>query len=67
LGRSPAAPAAADANRRDRTEWPAAAGPIPDPVGLHRRIREIPGVVDSGLFVGMDLEVRVADSPPEGP
>ena len=31
----------------------AAFGEIADPAALHRRIREIPGVLDSGLFCGL--------------
>lgn len=28
-------------------------GPIPDPAALHRRLLQVPGVVDTGLFVQM--------------
>ena len=34
-------------------------GAISDPQALHAKIREIPGVLDSGLFVGMADEVLV--------
>lgn len=39
----------------DNENWlvNASFGEIADPARLHRRIREIPGVLDSGLFVGM--------------
>jgi len=49
----------------DNGNWivTAAFGPIPDPGSLHREILGIPGVVDSGLFVGMADEVRVATTP----
>lgn len=40
-------------------------GEIADPAGLHAGIREIPGVLDSGLFVGMADEVLV-EGRPEG-
>ena len=36
-------------------------GPITDPAGLDRAIREIPGVVGTGLFVGMADLVLVQD------
>jgi len=36
-------------------------GGIDDPAALDRRIREIPGVVDNGLFVGMVERVLVQD------
>ncbi len=39
-------------------------GPITDPGALHRDILGIPGVVDSGLFVGMADEVLVVQGPP---
>ncbi len=35
--------------------------PIPDPAGLERAIREIPGVVGTGLFLGMAETVLVQD------
>lgn len=34
-------------------------GEISDPAALHRKIRDIPGVLDSGLFAGMADEVLV--------
>ena len=34
-------------------------GEIADPAALHREIRDIPGVLDSGLFAGMADEVLV--------
>ncbi len=34
-------------------------GGIADPSSLHRRIREIPGVLDSGIFTGMAGQVLV--------
>ena len=34
-------------------------GEIADPAALHRKIRDIPGVLDSGLFAGMADEVLV--------
>ena len=37
----------------------AAFGEIADPAALHREIRDIPGVLDSGLFAGMADEVLV--------
>lgn len=37
----------------------AAFGEIADPAALHRKIRDIPGVLDSGLFAGMADEVLV--------
>jgi len=37
----------------------AAFGEIADPAALHRQIRDIPGVLDSGLFAGMADEVLV--------
>ena len=53
----------------------AAFGEIADPAALHRRIREIPGVLDTGLFVGMADLVLVegrgvfpkCDPPPAAP
>ena len=45
----------------------AAVGAIEDPPALERRLRELPGVVATGLFLGMAhevlLEVEGADSP----
>jgi ribose 5-phosphate isomerase A len=38
-----------------------AVGRIADPAGLHGRLREIPGVLDTGLFVGVADAVLVAD------
>jgi ribose 5-phosphate isomerase A len=38
-----------------------AVGPIDDPARLHREIRLIPGVVDTGLFLGMADLVLVGD------
>jgi ribose 5-phosphate isomerase A len=38
-------------------------GPIEDPERLAARIREIPGVVDSGLFIGMTSRVLVGTEP----
>jgi ribose 5-phosphate isomerase A len=38
-----------------------AIGPIADPAGLERAIRTIPGVIDSGLFLGTADTVLVAD------
>jgi len=38
-----------------------AVGPIADPPGLERAIRAIPGVVDTGLFLGTADTVLVAD------
>ncbi len=38
-----------------------AAGPIQDPGGLDRQLRAIPGVVETGLFVGRADVVLVAD------
>ena len=35
-------------------------GPIGDPLGLHRALLEIPGVVETGLFVGMAPRALVA-------
>jgi ribose 5-phosphate isomerase A len=35
-------------------------GPIGDPLGLHRALLEIPGVVETGLFVGMATRALVA-------
>ena len=35
--------------------------PIPDAAALHRAVREIPGVVDTGLFLGVADLVLVAD------
>ena len=35
--------------------------PIPDPARLERDIREIPGVVGTGLFLGMAETVLVGD------
>jgi ribose 5-phosphate isomerase A len=35
--------------------------PLDDPRGLERAIREIPGVVDTGLFLGTAAQVVVAD------
>ena len=41
-------------------------GAIPDPAGLHDRIRRIPGVLDSGLFAGMaDLVLIEGKDRPE--
>ena len=40
-------------------------GEIADPAALHREIREIPGVLDSGLFAGMADEVLVEGQQPE--
>ncbi len=42
-------------------------GEITDPAALHREIREIPGVLDSGLFAGMADEVLVEGQPTEAP
>jgi len=39
-----------------------AAGPIEDPGALDRRLRAIPGVVETGLFVGRADVVLVADA-----
>jgi ribose 5-phosphate isomerase A len=39
-----------------------AAGPIEDPRGLDERLRRIPGVVETGLFVGRADVVLVADA-----
>ena len=41
-------------------------GEIVDPGELHRRIREIPGVLDSGLFVGM-ADLVLVDGKNPGP
>jgi ribose 5-phosphate isomerase A len=38
-----------------------AVGPIDDPVGLERAIRAIPGVIDTGLFLGTADTVVVSD------
>jgi ribose 5-phosphate isomerase A len=38
-----------------------ATGPIDDPARLAAKIREIPGVIDSGLFIGMTDVVLVGD------
>jgi ribose 5-phosphate isomerase A len=38
-----------------------ATGPIGDPADLERRIRAIPGVIDTGLFLGTAHMVVVAD------
>ena len=38
-----------------------AVGPIDDPAGLERMIRRIPGVIDTGLFLGMADVVLVGD------
>ncbi|TFU27069.1 ribose-5-phosphate isomerase RpiA [Thermus tengchongensis] len=35
-------------------------GPIGDPLGLHRALLEIPGVVETGLFVGLATRALVA-------
>lgn len=35
-------------------------GPIGDPLGLHRALLEIPGVVETGLFVGLASRALVA-------
>ena len=35
-------------------------GPIGDPLGLHRALLEIPGVVETGLFVGLASRAFVA-------
>ncbi|TBH20031.1 ribose-5-phosphate isomerase RpiA [Thermus thermamylovorans] len=35
-------------------------GPIGDPMGLHRALLEIPGVVETGLFVGLATRALVA-------
>ena len=40
---------------------------IPDPAGLHSRIREIPGVLDSGIFAGMADRVLVEGRDGSGP
>jgi ribose 5-phosphate isomerase A len=37
-------------------------GPIPDPAKLEREILDIPGVVDTGLFLGMASRVLVGES-----
>ena len=37
-------------------------GEIADPAALHRQIRQIPGVLDSGLFAGLADEVLVEPS-----
>jgi ribose 5-phosphate isomerase A len=37
-------------------------GPIPDPAGLDRALKDIPGVVGTGLFVGMAEMVIVEDA-----
>ena len=42
-------------------------GEISDPAALHRRIREIPGVLDSGLFAGMADVVLVEGRPKPAP
>ena len=42
----------------------AAFGEIADPAALHRKIRDIPGVLDSGLFAGMADEVLVEGQAP---
>jgi ribose 5-phosphate isomerase A len=36
-------------------------GPIADPAGLERALRDVPGVVGSGLFLGMASVVLVGD------
>ncbi len=36
-------------------------GPIADPAGLHSRMRAIPGVVDTGLFLGTADTVLVGE------
>jgi len=36
-------------------------GPIDDPAGLERAIRAIPGVIDTGLFLGTADTVVVAE------
>ena len=36
-------------------------GPIADPPGLERALRAVPGVVDTGLFLGTADTVLVAD------
>jgi len=38
-----------------------AVGPIGDPAGLEHAIRAIPGVIDTGLFLGTADRVVVAD------
>ena len=38
-----------------------AVGPIDDPAGLERAIRAIPGVIDTGLFLGTADTVMVAE------
>ena len=38
-----------------------AVGPIADPAALERELRAIPGVVDTGLFLGTAGTVLVAD------
>jgi ribose 5-phosphate isomerase A len=40
-----------------------AAGPIEDPARLEQAIRAIPGVIDTGLFLGTAAMVLVADGP----
>lgn len=50
-------------------------GPLPDPAGLERELCAIPGVVGTGLFLGMasaviierDGAVEVRERPPAGP
>jgi ribose 5-phosphate isomerase A len=38
-----------------------AVGPIEDPAGLEQAIRGIPGVIDTGLFLGTAERIIVAD------
>lgn len=35
-------------------------GPIGDPLGLHKALLEIPGVVETGIFVGLATRALVA-------
>jgi ribose 5-phosphate isomerase A len=50
--------------RTDNGNWilDAAIGPLEDPGALDREIRRIPGVVDTGLFLGTAERVLVAEN-----
>ncbi len=35
--------------------------PVPDPVALHHQLKSLPGVVDTGIFVGYQGQVWISD------